>query len=169
MERNKQTIFNRASQLFSAVSLNFNRARIAHERNEASDAELADARADLEMAQAVYDEAIRVLGDEVTATNPIVSLADIIRKQLGGQRFDAMIGARDYTPTERGVAFRIPGTFARDGINCIVIELDPSTTLYDVRFARVTGTDALLVSVAERVPHQALRECIAARTGIEIK
>lgn len=57
-----------------------------------------------------------------------LNVASIILEQLGGNKFLAMTGAKDLTAVEKGLVFRLPASFAKDGINRVEITLDPTDT-----------------------------------------
>lgn len=66
-------------------------------------------------------------------------VAAAILDQLGARRFLAMTGARELVATAKGLQFRLPANFAKDGVNMIRVELEDSDT-YTVtagRFARL--------------------------------
>lgn len=66
-----------------------------------------------------------------------LTVAHTILEQLGGSRFIAMTGAKHFLGTERELQFALPrSALALDGINVVVIRLDPSDT-YTVRFLRM--------------------------------
>ncbi|RXJ72026.1 hypothetical protein CS022_18275 [Veronia nyctiphanis] len=57
------------------------------------------------------------------------TVARTILSQLGGNRFVAMTGARQFVALEApGLQFDLPARFAKSGINRIRIVLDPSDT-----------------------------------------
>lgn len=67
-------------------------------------------------------------------------VAETILQQLGGGRFRAMTGARDFLALSNGtgLSFKLPGTpgFVRDGINYVRVNLDATDT-YTMEFCRV--------------------------------
>lgn len=73
----------------------------------------------------------------MNATDEKAEIAKTILQQLGGNRFRAMTGAKDFMALESGLAFRIPGQgVAKDGINKVQVVLDPSDT-YTVKAFRI--------------------------------
>lgn len=66
---------------------------------------------------------------------PLVVAVDIMH-QLGGSRFSAMTGARNFVGSEDALSFRIPK--ALRGINYVRVTLDPNDT-YTVTFRRIHG------------------------------
>lgn len=69
-------------------------------------------------------------------------IAHTILAQLGGRRFTSMTGAKDLLAIESGLQFKLPARFAKDGINCVRIVLDPSDT-YTVEFGKITRRQGL--------------------------
>lgn len=72
------------------------------------------------------------------------SVATEILRQLGGNRFIVMTGAKSFSyfdeNGECGVTFRLPSNFAMKGINLVKIKLDFTDT-YQVKFSRVRGAE----------------------------
>lgn len=66
-------------------------------------------------------------------------VAEAILDQLGARRFLAMTGARDLVATAKGLQFKLPARFAKDGVNMIRVELEDSDTYAVIagRFARL--------------------------------
>lgn len=95
-------------------------------------------------------------------------IASTILAQLGGARFRAMTGARDFLAIERGLQFRLPSNFARDGINTVRITLDPSDT-YTVRFLEVRGTDVTEHHETSGVYCDGLEDLFTRRTGLDTR
>lgn len=63
-------------------------------------------------------------------------IAGTILNQLGGNRFVAMTGAKNFVAGDRALNFRLPR--AKDGINLVRIVLNGMDT-YDVSFLSVRG------------------------------
>jgi len=57
-----------------------------------------------------------------------LQVANTILAQLGGKRFIAMTGARDFIGGDNYLMFSLPAGFAKDGINKIRITLDWTDT-----------------------------------------
>ena len=57
-----------------------------------------------------------------------LQVANTILVQLGGRRFIAMTGARDFSGGDNFITFSLPAGFAKDGINKIRITLDWTDT-----------------------------------------
>ncbi|QOX80901.1 hypothetical protein FY034_18035 (plasmid) [Trichlorobacter lovleyi] len=65
----------------------------------------------------------------------VLTVANTILQQLGGNRFKIMTGAKDFIGDETSLMFRIPR--AKDGINKVRVTLDLAIDLYSVEFMRV--------------------------------
>ena len=61
-----------------------------------------------------------------------------ILEQLGGRKFVVMTGAKALTLTPESLRFRLPGRFAKDGINVVSIVLTHRDD-YDLTFGTVTS------------------------------
>lgn len=94
-----------------------------------------------------------------------LQIAKTILEQLGGRRFVAMTGAKNFLGGERTLSFRLPSYFARSGINAIRITLQPSDT-YTVEFSRVRGVKFVPVSTHEGIYCDALPALFTAETGL---
>jgi hypothetical protein len=92
-------------------------------------------------------------------------VANEILAQLGGNRFVAMTGAKNFTGTENSLHFALPARFAKDGINRVVVALDPSDT-YTVTFYRARGTSLKTIATDAMVYCDTLRATFTERTGL---
>jgi len=68
----------------------------------------------------------------------IVNVATEIYKQLGGGKFVAMTGAKNFVDGGNFLSFKLPSRFAKNGINYVKITLTP-LDLYDMEFGKLTG------------------------------
>lgn len=95
-----------------------------------------------------------------------MNVAEIILEQLGGRRFIAMTGAKNFTGSADSLNFRLPSNFATYGINAVRITLDRCDT-YSLNFWKVRG--AKLVEMADEtgVYVADLRETFTRRTGLD--
>jgi len=59
-----------------------------------------------------------------------LTVANTILEQLGGRKFIAMTGARNFVGDFSGLSFRLPGAggYCKDSINCVKIELTRATS-----------------------------------------
>jgi hypothetical protein len=94
-------------------------------------------------------------------------IAKEILRQLGGNKFIAMTGARNFIAINNGLSFRLPGGggFCKDGINIVQIVLDPSDT-YTVTFKRVRGNTLREIARVEDVYNDNLRCVFETHTGL---
>lgn len=71
------------------------------------------------------------------------TIADTIYQQIGGHRFTAMTGAKDFISLQDdetsfyGLSFKLPARLAKDGIDYIKILLDTSSDTYQMNFGRL--------------------------------
>lgn len=118
--------------------------------------------------------AIATMTERNTERNTMMSgmvVAETILAQLGGaRRLQVMTGARDFVGGEafgRGfVQFKI-GRGARDGINKVRVELDPSDT-YTVKFYKTRGVDFAYKGEVSGVYCDTLVSTFEARTGFRL-
>jgi hypothetical protein len=95
-------------------------------------------------------------------------VANTILAQLGGNRFVAMTGAKQFLSTKDGLRFSLPSRFAKDGINKIEISLTPWDT-YNIKFYKVgPGPEYKVTKISEVDNTYAdnLRNIISERTGL---
>lgn len=92
-------------------------------------------------------------------------IAETILEQLGGRRFLAMTGAKDLFRTEAGLQFSLPARFAKNGVNRVLVELDPSDT-YSVTFGRIRGLEWRELAKETGVYADQLRAVFTERTGL---
>jgi hypothetical protein len=95
-------------------------------------------------------------------------VAKVILEQLGGRRFMAMTGAKNFTGSEYALNFRLPGSggFTKNGINHVRIELTPGDD-YTVTFNRIRGTKVTEISKHEHAYAQDLQELFSRETGLD--
>ncbi|HBN1438472.1 TPA: hypothetical protein L1V51_005448 [Escherichia coli] len=96
-------------------------------------------------------------------------VATEILNQLGGNRFIAMTGAKNFAyfdeDGECGLSFRLPSKFAMNGINLVKIKLTFSDT-YQVTFSRVRGVMVKEVSTFDNVYCDQLECLFNEQTGL---
>ena len=66
-----------------------------------------------------------------------MNVATTILQQLGGNKFNAMTGAKNHTADDNALMFKLPSNFATDGINFVKIRLMPDDT-YTMEFSKIT-------------------------------
>lgn len=83
-------------------------------------------------------------------------------EQLGGNKFLAMTGARDFVSNDNSLSFRVPSRSA----NFVTVVLDPSDT-YTVKFSLVRGAVVKVVKELSGVYCDMLPELFTSVTGLE--
>jgi hypothetical protein len=96
-----------------------------------------------------------------------MNVAKEILAQLGGNKFCAMTGAKQFVGTANELRFKLPGGggFATSGINYVVVRLEASDT-YTVEFYRVRAMKMTLVSKHQDVYNDALQSVFTMATGL---
>lgn len=97
-------------------------------------------------------------------TTNTLQVANTIRQQLGGNRFAAMTGAKNFMGSPDSLTFALPANFAKDGINRVRIVLVGD--LYAVEFFKIRGTKVQLISEACAVYADQLAALFTSRTGL---
>jgi hypothetical protein len=72
---------------------------------------------------------------ETVRNNPVSDVVTEIYRQLGGNKFKVMTGAKDFVGDENTLRFKLRKGTAKDGINLVSITLN-SMDLYDVSFQK---------------------------------
>lgn len=93
-----------------------------------------------------------------------LQVANTIREQLGGRRFEVMTGAKDFMGDADSLAFKLPRG-ARDGINYVKITL--AADLYTVTFYKFRGVNITPVYEVVMIQADQLREVFTRYTGLE--
>lgn len=98
-----------------------------------------------------------------------MSIGQEILRQLGGNRFAMMTGAKNFVASERGLHFSLPGGggFCKDGINRVIVELQPND-LYHIQFLRVRGIKITPVSEHVDLDVTQLVPVFRLATGLEV-
>ena len=94
-----------------------------------------------------------------------MSIAKEILSQLGGNRFVAMTGAKNFGDTGNGLAFQIPASLTKKRINAVKIILDASDT-YTVRFLRITSKELKTISEYSMIYCDQLGDLFETETGL---
>ncbi|EBZ4888481.1 hypothetical protein EZW88_24480 [Salmonella enterica subsp. enterica serovar Bredeney] len=85
--------------------------------------------------------------------------------QLGGNKFIAMTGAKNFVWLEKsGLIFKLPSDFARNGINLVRIKLEPSDT-YNIEFLKSRGASLKSIASFEIIYCDQLQEIFTVTTG----
>jgi hypothetical protein len=96
-----------------------------------------------------------------------MSVGRIILEQLGGRKFIAMTGAKNFSEGPNSLSFRLPGGggFTKNGINAVMVRLEPSDT-YRVTYYRIRGGQMKVVSEHDDIYADSLRENFERETGL---
>jgi len=97
-----------------------------------------------------------------------LAIATTILAQLGGDRFAAMTGAKNFIFWDRGLKFNLPKKphYAKNAISIVTIALTESDT-YRIRFYRTVGRYLTeTVKDIEGIYHDQLRDIFTAETGL---
>ena len=100
---------------------------------------------------------------ENTITDKTVAIE--ILKHLGGNKFIAMTGARNFTCDNNGMGFMLPGTLTKNHINWVNIRLNCMDT-YDMEFKNLRSGKIKIISTIEGVYNDMLQSIIEDRTGL---
>jgi hypothetical protein len=93
--------------------------------------------------------------------------AETILSQLGGQRFVAMTGAKNFVGSDNSLSFRLPGAggYCKASIDFVRIHLEPSDT-YTVEFGKIRGTTYKVVESVGDVYNDSLTAVVERVTGL---
>lgn len=99
-----------------------------------------------------------------------MTIGQIILQQLGGNRFIAMTGAKDFvrSDAEQWLQFKLPSKphYTKNKINCVKITLTPAD-LYTVEFMYIRGMNVIHVSTVEGVYCDMLQSVFTDATGLD--
>lgn len=98
-----------------------------------------------------------------TKTDNNLNTAQTILSQLGGNRFAAMTGAKNFVAIDDGLTFKI-GRNAKS-VSHVTITLN-GLDLYDVKFIRCRGTKITTVAEFDNVYADTLRIVFESATGL---
>lgn len=94
------------------------------------------------------------------------SVAHTILEQLGGNKFIAMTGAKNFVSTTNSLSLKLPGqNFTKNGINYVKVELDPNDT-YSLTFSKFRGLQLKKVAEHSGVYAEQLQEIFTRETGL---
>jgi hypothetical protein len=94
-------------------------------------------------------------------------IAKTILKQLGGNKFIAMTGAKNLAHTNKGLQMKI-GRNAK-GVTHVIIDLDKGKDLYDIEFVKVRGTSRKTVKKLKGIYADQLGEIFTRYTGLNVR
>lgn len=92
-------------------------------------------------------------------------VAQEILRQLGGNRFIAMTGAKNCADVGNGLAFQIPASLTKQRINVVKIVLDSSDT-YTMRFIKCTTKEIKTISEHSGIYCDQLVDLFEQQTGL---
>lgn len=96
-------------------------------------------------------------------------IAKTILTQLGGNKFIAMTGAKNFVGGERDLTFKLPGkNFAKNDINYVKITLTPADT-YDVEYFKTRGLTIKTITKTEGIYFDQLCKDFETETGLRTR
>tara|TARA_B100001105_G_scaffold255467_1_gene255130 strand:+ start:1643 stop:2035 length:393 start_codon:yes stop_codon:yes gene_type:complete len=114
---------------------------------------------------------------EGNVMNTTTNIAQTILDQLGGSKFTAMTGAKNFLTIANGLQFKLPQNFAKNNISVVRITLLPSDT-YSMEFGKILkqkdpqyGVKMPVykkISVHEQVYADQLRSLFKDETGLDV-
>jgi hypothetical protein len=96
-----------------------------------------------------------------------LAVAESIIEQLGGNKFIAMTGAKNFVGDKNSLSFRLPSRFAKDGINFVRVVLN-GLDLYDVEYGKIHGIKYKKIEICGNVAVDVLRFNFIHTTGLDI-
>jgi hypothetical protein len=97
-----------------------------------------------------------------------MTISATILDQLGGNRFVAMTGAKNFVASVDALSFQLPGTMTRNRANVCRIAYDAGLDAYFVTFMRRRGVHFPTVGQFNNVQAAALRELFTRETGLDV-
>jgi hypothetical protein len=94
------------------------------------------------------------------------AVAQTILQQLGGNRFIAMTGAKNFMGDDRMLQFSVPGNLTRDKSNKVRITLN-EFDLYTLETFRVRGIDCKTCSSETGIYFDSLQSMFTSITGLD--
>lgn len=97
-----------------------------------------------------------------------MEIAKTILKQLGGNKFTVMTGAKNYVAHKDALSFRLPGNGKLNGktVNYVKITLTP-LDLYDVEFGYIRGMNYKVLKTVEGIYFDMLQDVFTRNTGLD--
>ena len=93
-----------------------------------------------------------------------MEIAKTIQQQIGGRRFAAFVGAKDYVAIKNGLQFKVKAR-AKDGINVVRIVLNDQDT-YDVEYGALRGLNYEVKARSEGIYCDQLESDFKNATGL---
>lgn len=95
-----------------------------------------------------------------------MSVAKEILHQLGGNKFVAMTGAKQFVGSDNSLTFKLPSNFAKNGINCVKITLTVMDD-YIVEYLHIWAGKVTLVAYSAGVYFDTLQNDFTDNTGLD--
>lgn len=97
-----------------------------------------------------------------------IEIANTILSQLGGNRFIAMTGAKNFIALQSGLQLDLPkkAHYVKNGITRLWIELTPAD-VYTIRAWKIRGMNAYQVDTVENVYCDELQSIFTELTGLD--
>jgi len=97
-----------------------------------------------------------------------MNVAQTIFKQLGGSRFTAMTGAKNFRGGHNHLTFDLPKTphYVKNKSTCVQVTLN-SQDLYDIEFWRIWGMNPRHIETVNDVFVGDLQRTFTAKTGLD--
>lgn len=98
-----------------------------------------------------------------------MEIAQTILAQLGGGRFAAMTGAKNFLAKPSALQFSLPARFAQNKATIVEVELNEAHDLYVLRFYKFNRAklSSQLIEEIDQVHVEDLRRIFTDRTGLE--
>lgn len=97
-----------------------------------------------------------------------MNVAQTILTQLGGRKFQAMTGAKQFVAGTDYLQFKLPANFAKDGINCVKVTLT-AADLYEVDFMKVRGLKVDTIAQVQGLYADQLQQTFTEKTGLDTR
>lgn len=94
-----------------------------------------------------------------------MKVANTILEQLGGNRFVAMTGAKNFGDVGDGLAFQLSSRMTRNHCNAVKITLTPMDT-YQIKFLKMGSRDLKVIKIIDGVYNDQLQDIFTAETGL---
>jgi hypothetical protein len=92
-----------------------------------------------------------------------MTVANEILRQLGGNRFKALVGAKNFVGGDNMLMFQV-GTGAKNKINKVRITLTPAD-LYNIEFFYIRGVNVKIIAKHEGIYNDMLADIFTKETG----
>jgi len=105
---------------------------------------------------------------QATAATPTTDLtvSKTIFQQLGGNRFAAMTGARDFVGDANSLSFRLSSTLTRPRVSGMTITLKDNDT-YEMKTFRIRKLEVPTADTRQDVHAEDLQRVFTAMTGLD--